>query len=169
MPGKEYMPETADSSMISEDTYKRPLMALRGITVFPGMVLTFDVERVRSIAALNAVWPTKKREILLVTQRDVMVDNPDADDLYGVGTVAVLRQFARMPDGSMSIMVVKIRGLNCIIFLKRSGFLNSWPSTALLPCPPAYLLSDPALASSYRFIADMKRMMLTPATTPKNT
>ncbi len=105
MPGKEYMPETADSSMISEDTYKRPLMALRGITVFPGMVLTFDVERVRSIAALNAVWPTKKREILLVTQRDVMVDNPDADDLYGVGTVAVLRQFARMPDGSMSIMV----------------------------------------------------------------
>ena len=97
--------ENIGQETLTDEVYKRPLMALRGITLFPGMVLTFDVERARSLASLNAAWNQKKREILLVTQRDVMVDDPSQEDLFQVGTVAVLRQYARMPDGSTSVMV----------------------------------------------------------------
>lgn len=61
-----------------------PTLALRGVSVFPGTVLHFDVERPMSIAALNAAIGTD-RMIFLVAQRDIACDTPRADDLYTVG------------------------------------------------------------------------------------
>ena len=63
-----------------------PTLALRGVSVFPGTVLHFDVERPMSIAALNAAIGTD-RMIFLVAQRDIACDTPRADDLYTVGTI----------------------------------------------------------------------------------
>ena len=73
-----------------------PVMALRGITVFPEMLINSDVERAASIAALNAAAKGERR-IFLVTQRDVLKEYTEADDLYTVGTVCTVRQFLRMP------------------------------------------------------------------------
>lgn len=71
-----------------------PTLALRGVSVFPGTVLNFDVERPMSIAALNAAIGTD-RLIFLVAQRDMAQDTPSVDGLYTVGTVCRLGQILR--------------------------------------------------------------------------
>ena len=75
-----------------------PTLALRGVSVFPGTVLHFDVERPMSIAALNAAIGTD-RMIFLVAQRDIACDTPRADDLHTVGTICRLSQILRAPGG----------------------------------------------------------------------
>ena len=75
-----------------------PTLALRGVSIFPGTVLHFDVERPMSIAALNAAIGTD-RMIFLVAQRDIACDTPRADDLYTVGTICRLSQILRAPGG----------------------------------------------------------------------
>lgn len=81
-----------------------PLMAIRGITAFPEIVINFDVERQSSIAAVNAAC-RRDRQIFLVAQKDILKEKPERDDLYDVGTVCVLRQFIKNPNGGMRIMV----------------------------------------------------------------
>jgi len=81
-----------------KNTKRFPLMALRGITVFPRMSMSFDVERKASVAAVEAA-SNEGRRIFLVTQRDVLVEEPDDRDLYKMGTICVLKQFIRTPDG----------------------------------------------------------------------
>lgn len=71
-----------------------PTLALRGVSVYPGTVLNFDVERPMSIAALNAAIGTD-RLIFLVAQRDMAQDTPTMDGLYAVGTVCRLGQILR--------------------------------------------------------------------------
>ena len=75
-----------------------PTLALRGVSVFPGTVLHFDVERPMSIAALNAAIGTD-RMIFLVAQRDITCDTPSLDDLYEIGTICRLSQILRTPGG----------------------------------------------------------------------
>ncbi len=75
-----------------------PTLALRGVSVFPGTVLNFDVERPMSIAALNAAIGTD-RLLFLVAQRELDKDVPGQRDLYSVGTVCRLGQILRVPGG----------------------------------------------------------------------
>lgn len=95
----------SESKFISElmDIETMPLMAIRGITVFPDMVITFDVERPMSLAALEAAYK-KDRRIFLVAQKDILKEQPGRNDLYEIGTVAMVRQFIKGPKG-MRIMV----------------------------------------------------------------
>ena len=76
-----------------------PALALRGVSVFPGTALNFDVERPISIAALNAAMGTD-RMIFLVAQKDMEVEAPRPDDLYTMGTVCRLGQILRVPGGN---------------------------------------------------------------------
>lgn len=90
-----------DDTIMSENTSRimtLPTLALRGVSVFPGTVLHFDVERPMSIAALNAAIGTD-RMIFLVAQRDITCDTPRADDLYTVGAICRLSQILRTPGG----------------------------------------------------------------------
>jgi len=94
-----------DTSAISR--YKNlPLIPLRGISVFPGMILTFEAERPMTLAALNAAMESDQTAFL-VSQRDTAAENPaDEDSLYHMGTVCRIRQVLRIPeDGSARIMV----------------------------------------------------------------
>ena len=81
-----------------------PTLALRGVSVFPGTLLHFDVERPMSIAALNAAIGTD-RMIFLVAQRDISCDAPHEDDLYSVGTVCRVSQILRAPNGNVKCIV----------------------------------------------------------------
>lgn len=81
-----------------------PVLALRGLTVFPQLMLHFDVGRAASIQALEEAMG-EKREIFLVTQRDLTVENPDQDDLFAIGTVAEVKQILRLPENSARVMV----------------------------------------------------------------
>ena len=81
-----------------------PVMAMRGITVFPHMSLTFDVERPFSIRALEHAMETDQK-IFLVTQKSLSVNEPVEDDLYPVGTVSHIRQVLRINPNMVRIMV----------------------------------------------------------------
>ena len=75
-------------------TLNIPVLALRGLTVFPHMSLTFDVERRISITALERAMEADQ-DIFLVTQREIGVNQPEEKDLYQVGTVQVIRSYQR--------------------------------------------------------------------------
>ncbi len=85
-------------------TFNIPVLALRGLTVFPHMYLNFDVERRISIAALERAMEADQ-EIFLVTQREVSVDHPGEADLYEIGTVSHIRQILRSSPTSLRVMV----------------------------------------------------------------
>ena len=73
-----------------------PLLPLRGLTVFPYMILHFDVGRVKSIKALEEAM-INNQLIFLVTQRDAKNDSPNADDVYRIGTISKVKQLFKLP------------------------------------------------------------------------
>ena len=78
-------------------TIKMPMVALRGLTVLPEMVLHFDVSRQRSIQAIQAAMQSDNQQIFLVTQRELQVENPGQEDVFEFGTVASVKQVVKMP------------------------------------------------------------------------
>ena len=88
------------------ETCTLPLMALRGITVFPEMILNFDVERSASIAALNRAMRDDQM-IFLVGQRDIAVDVPTAEDLYEIGTICRIKQMMKQPGTKLVRVMVE--------------------------------------------------------------
>lgn len=81
-----------------------PAISLRGLVVFPSMVLHFDVGRERSVNALKHAAETDGK-VFLVAQKDASVTDPDLKDIYEVGTVAEVRQLLSTPDGSTRVLV----------------------------------------------------------------
>lgn len=81
-----------------------PALALRGLTIFPNMMLHFDVARPASIRALDEAM-TNGSPIFLVTQKDLMVEEPGREDLYSIGTVSAVRQILRLPGDNVRVMV----------------------------------------------------------------
>ncbi len=81
-----------------------PLVPLRGLTIFPGMSLHFDVGRPKSIAAVRRAMNTDKL-VFLCYQNDIDVEAPQRSDLAKVGTVAEIRQILNLPDGNIRILV----------------------------------------------------------------
>ncbi len=81
-----------------------PVLPLRDIVVFPGMVAPLFVGRKQSVNALNNVM-TLDKKILLITQKDSEVDNPNFDNLYKYGTIAKVLQLLKLPDGTIKVLV----------------------------------------------------------------
>lgn len=81
-----------------------PLLALRGLVVFPGMHLHFDVGRRKSILALNEAMG-EEQLLYLVTQKDMTTDDPGIDDLYEMGVVVRVRQVLKLPGDGLRILV----------------------------------------------------------------
>ena len=81
-----------------------PMLPLRDVVVFPHMVVPLFVGRDKSIKALEAAMDGTKR-ILLVAQRDAGTDDPEAGDIYPVGTLATVLQMLRLPDGTVKVLV----------------------------------------------------------------
>lgn len=84
-----------------------PLLPLRGLVVYPHMMVNLDVGRDRSVAAIERAIAGDSC-ILVVSQKEPETDDPTAADLYDVGTVAEIRQFLRMPEGVLRILVDEI-------------------------------------------------------------
>ncbi|KMN32210.1 MULTISPECIES: endopeptidase La [Chromobacterium] len=81
-----------------------PLLPLRDVVVFPHMVIPLFVGRAKSIRALELAMDEGK-QILLVAQRSASKDEPSADDLYQVGTIASVLQMLKLPDGTVKVLV----------------------------------------------------------------
>ena len=85
-------------------TVNLPVLALRGLMGYPNMVLHFDVGRAKSIAALEQAM-VADQQIMLITQKDVEVDDPSLSDLCKVGTVATIKQAMNLPNDSIRVLV----------------------------------------------------------------
>ncbi|MBM3558703.1 MAG: endopeptidase La [Alphaproteobacteria bacterium] len=91
------MPETSRSPLY-------PILPLRDIVVFPHMIVPLFVGREKSVRALEDVMRDDK-QILLVTQKDAAQDDPQAEDIYRVGTVGTILQLLKLPDGTVKVLV----------------------------------------------------------------
>ncbi|WP_058486587.1 endopeptidase La [Defluviitalea phaphyphila] len=81
-----------------------PLIALRGFSVFPNMILHFDVARPKSIKALEKSM-IEDQEIFLVAQKKVDIEEPEIKDLYEVGTISTIKQILKLPNGIIRVLV----------------------------------------------------------------
>ena len=81
-----------------------PLLPLRDIVVFPGMIVPLFVGRDKSVVALEKAMAADK-EIFLVAQLDPAEDDPDKDDLYDIGVTATIMQLLKLPDGTVRVLV----------------------------------------------------------------
>ncbi|MGA7579210.1 MAG: endopeptidase La [Desulfobaccales bacterium] len=81
-----------------------PLLAVRDVVVFPNMVLPLFVGREASVLAIEAAL-AQDRLLLLATQKDQTIENPEVDDIYPVGTVSLILRMLKLPDGRLKILV----------------------------------------------------------------
>ncbi|MCL2079262.1 MAG: endopeptidase La [Oscillospiraceae bacterium] len=81
-----------------------PLLALRGLSVFPNMLLNFDVERAISTGALEAA-SSGERKIFLLAQKDISKESPSQRDLHSIGTICLIKQVLKIPGGGMKVLV----------------------------------------------------------------
>ncbi len=81
-----------------------PILALRGLTVFPGMTVHFDAGRKKSVRAVEEAMRSNQ-EIFLVTQKDIKVDDPEQKDLFQIGTIAEIKQILKLPNESVRVLV----------------------------------------------------------------
>jgi ATP-dependent Lon protease len=100
MPTKQKTPKTNSRFLV-------PVLPLRGIVPFPGMMLPLFVGREKSVAALQVASenPENTRSILLVAQRDENVEDPEADDLFEFGIIGEVMQMLKMPDGNVRAVI----------------------------------------------------------------
>ena len=82
------------------ETADLPLVPLRGITVFPNMIMHLDIGRESSVNALEVAMVGDRR-IFLVTQKNTDDEDPSIDELFEIGTVSDIRQIIKMPDGNV--------------------------------------------------------------------
>ena len=91
-----------------------PMVALRGMTIMPEMVVHFDVSRERSIAAIQQAM-VEEQEIFLVAQKSIETENPGQDDVYEIGTVASVKQLIKL---SKKVVRVLVEGKNRAVLKK---------------------------------------------------
>ncbi|MEI6319093.1 MAG: endopeptidase La, partial [Pseudomonadota bacterium] len=109
-----------------------PLLPLRDVVVFPHMVIPLFVGRPKSIKALEAAMESGK-SILLAAQRIASKDDPGAEDLYSVGSIANILQMLKLPDGTVKVLVEGNQRANLSDVQEGSGFLTAVAD----PIPPA--------------------------------
>lgn len=90
--------------MTKENKVFYPVLPLRGLLVYPTMILHIDVGRERSIAALNEAM-IREEKLFLSVQRDMTIEKPDMEDLYDVGIIAKVKQMVKLPNGTMRVLV----------------------------------------------------------------
>ena len=88
----------------NNDNEMMPLLPLRDVVVYPHLVIPLFVGRTKSVKALEIASDTNK-QILLVAQKSANKDEPDADDLYEIGTLATVLQMLKLPDGTVKVLV----------------------------------------------------------------
>jgi len=99
---------------LDNETRSLPMVALRGLTIMPEMIVHFDVSRERSIAAIQQAM-VEEQEIFLVAQKSIETENPGQDDVYETGTVASVKQLIKL---SKKVVRVLVEGKNRAV-LKR--------------------------------------------------
>jgi len=98
-----------------------PLLASRGVVVFPNMVIPLLVGREKSIEALEEAM-LKEKKIIVTTQKDESIENPDKNDLYRVGTLTEVKQLVKLPNDMIKVIVEGIERAKIIDFINEDEY-----------------------------------------------
>ena len=109
---------------MSELTKILPAVALRGMTILPGMVVHFDVSRERSMRAIEEAM-LQEEKIFLITQKDPDVEVPTGRDLYTTGLVAKIKQVIKLPKNILRILVEGEQRAELIYLEQNDDFLEA--------------------------------------------
>jgi ATP-dependent Lon protease len=110
-PQEDDMMYDKDNVALIGNTIEIPLLPLRDVVVFPHMIVPLFVGRERSIAALESAMKDEKG-IFMVAQKSAQKDDPTEDDIYHIGTIGIIIQLLRLPDGTVKVLVEgKKRGI----------------------------------------------------------
>ena len=101
-----------------------PLLPLRGVIVFPNMVIHLDVGRERSVKALDEAM-VHDNQIFLVAQKEAKTNEPVNDDLYSLGTVANIKQTLKLPGGTLRVLVEGLQRARIEKFLQSEPFFKA--------------------------------------------
>src|SRR3712207_6404707 len=102
-----------------------PVLPLRDIVVFPHMIVPLFVGREKSVRALETVQRENK-QILLVAQKNAAQDDPEADDLFGVGTVSTVLQLLKLPDGTVKVLVEGGRRARIVGYKETEAYFEAY-------------------------------------------
>ena len=101
-----------------------PLIPLRGITIFPNMIIHFDIGREKSIASLEEAM-LQEGNIFLVTQKDPKVEAPaQKEDMYSIGTICKIKQILKLPKGTTRVLVEGIERATLLEFEEKDNHLR---------------------------------------------
>ncbi len=107
----------------TNDKRQIPLLPLRGLLVFPAMVLHLDVGRPKSVQALEQVME-QDHQILLATQKEISIDDPTEDEIYHIGTIAKVKSLLKLPNGTVRIHVEGLQRARIDQFLQHDDYLR---------------------------------------------
>lgn len=100
-----------------------PLIPLRGMTIFPYMVMHFDVGREKSVLALEEAM-SNEQKIFLVTQKQAIVELPDEENIYSVGTICSVKQLLKLPGDTVRVLVEGIKRAKIINYIENEPFFK---------------------------------------------
>ena len=90
---------------MSDNIITLPLLPLRGMLVFPGMLVNLDIGREKSIRAVENAAAAEGKKLLLSTQKDALLTDIGPQDLYDCGVLAEIKQLLKLPNGVVRILV----------------------------------------------------------------
>jgi ATP-dependent Lon protease len=100
-----------------------PLLPLRGLLVYPTMVLHLDVGREKSVQALEKAM-VDDHLIFLTTQKDMSIDEPSEDDLYKMGTLTKVKQMLKLPNGTIRVLVEGLKRAEIVSFQEEDNYYS---------------------------------------------
>jgi len=143
------LPESEAIEPMVEIPSELPVLPLRDIVIYPFMIVPLFVSRDRSIRAVEEALK-KDRMILLVSQKDVNKEEPEQDDLYTVGTVAIIMRMLKLPDGRIRILIQGLSRCNVNSVKGKGEFVKAKITPISEPLAPENSLEVEALVRNVR-------------------
>ncbi len=153
--------------MTNNNFQSLPALPLKNTILFPGLLLPLSVGRESSLKAVQGALKTEEKEIILIAQREPHIDNPEQDDLYTIGTKAVIRKSSRVNDGVMEILVLGVERVVVVKLDNSQGYLNA--KFRVLPLPEDGGSEVEALSGALLDLAAKAITLAQPQTAPEMT
>lgn len=104
--------------------YTIPLIPLRGLTVFPKVVVHFDVGRKKSTAAIEQAM-LDNQEIFLVGQKDLLVEEPTREEVYSIGVICKIKQILKMSENTIRVLVEGLERAKIVEYIEDDEYIKA--------------------------------------------